>query len=148
MYFSAGGPGALCVAIVNSTFTGNFSSVAAVELYVPSCGALAANDILWGNPSGDIEIHFPDTTYLVNDDLGNLGEAANTQSSNLLSTNPMFNSDFSLCDASPLRDAGGDGSFIFSPGKFDVVGNPRVYGTHPDVGAYEIQDVIFANGVD
>lgn len=142
----------LCLGIVNSTFTANASSVAAVQLETPSCIALAANDIFWGNSNGDVQVLYPAMTYLANDDLGNLDEAANTQASNILSANPLFtaplNSDFSLNDDSLLRDAGNDGSFLFSPGQFDVIGNPRIYGTHPDVGAYEIQDVIFADSFD
>ena len=147
--FAATAPnGAFAAEITNSTFTDNLSSVAAVQLYVPSGNALLANDILWSNYGGDIDIHFPSTTWLLNDDLTSLGEATNTQSYALLSVDPLFNADFSLRDASALRDAGSDGSIVFYPGVSDVVGNSRTYGVYPDIGAYEIQDVIFADDFD
>jgi hypothetical protein len=140
--------GNLCLEVINSTFTSNAASRSAVKLRAPMCQSLLANDILWGNSGGDIDISYPATTILVNDDLGDLAEAAGTQSSALLSIDPMFYPDASLKDLSPLRDAGNDGGFVFSPGPYDVVGNQRVYGSHPDIGAFEIQDVIFAHGFD
>ena len=115
--------------------------------------AILANDILFNNSSGDIYFFFPAMTYLVNDDLGNLNEADNTTASDLISLNPLFNADFSLEDYSLLRDRGSDGDIVFTPGPFDVVGNPRTYyaghpGAHTDIGAYEIQDVIFVHAFD
>jgi hypothetical protein len=138
----------LCMEVVNSTFTQNASSQPGVRISTPACVALVANSIFWGNSGGDINIGIPAMTSMVNDDLGNLDEAANTQAVNLLSINPMFNPDFSLQDTSPLRDAGSTGNIFFSPGNFDVIGSPRIYGTNPDIGAFEIQDVIFASAFD
>jgi len=138
----------LCAAIVNSTFTGNTSSTAAVDVYTPMCLAVVANDIFWGNSGGDVVFDYPQSAYLLNDDLGDLSEAANTQASDLLSVDPLFKPDFSLRDSSPLRDKGNNDGFVFSPGPLDVIGNPRVYGSNPDIGAYEIQDVIFASDFD
>jgi hypothetical protein len=143
--------GGLCTLIVNSTFTANTSPIAGVDVVTPTCLAVAANDIFWGNPHGNIQFDYPQFAYLINDDLGDLSEANGTQASNLLAVNPLFNADFSLQDFSPLRDKGnpGGGGSVFSPGTFDVAGMPRVYHNEvPDIGAFEIQDVIFAGGVD
>lgn len=141
--------GAFCLGIVNSTFMQNASTAPAVRISTPACLALVANSVFWdGNVGGDMQIDSPSMTYMQNDDLGNLAEAANTQATNLLSVDPMFNSDYSLKDYSPLRDAGSNGGVIYSPGEFDVIGNPRTDGANPDIGAFEIQDVIFANTFD
>jgi hypothetical protein len=139
--------GQLCLGAINSSFTRNTSSSAAVGLQAPSCLTLLGNDILWGNNSPtDIEIFYPDNAFLVNDDFGDVSEATGAQVGHLVSVDPLFNSDFSLRDFSPLRDACG-ASFFFSPGEFDVIGNLRAYGI-PDIGAYEIQDVVFASDFD
>ncbi|MET0232137.1 MAG: hypothetical protein ABW186_14480 [Rhodanobacteraceae bacterium] len=135
--------------IVNSTFSGNASSLPALDVYTPNSSAIVANDILWGNTGGDVVFSNPPSSYVLNDDFGDLLEAGGTQSANLVSVDPLFKPDFSLDDLSPLRDKGNTGSAIFSPGLFDVAGLPRVYHNEkPDIGAFEIQDVIFASGVD
>jgi hypothetical protein len=141
--------GSICALIVNSTFTGNAAAVPAVDLQTPMCSLIAASDIFWGNSaSADVYIAYPDSTYTLNDDFGDVADAANTHAANLLSVDPLFNPDYSLRDLSPLRDKGNSGGPIFSPGTFDVVGNARTAGPSPDIGAFEIQDVIFAHGFD
>lgn len=141
--------GSVCTSIVNTTFTANTTSTAGVDVSTQACFALAANDIFWGNGAGgDVQFDNPNNTYLEYSDLGDLAEAQNTQSSNLLSVDPMFLPDYSLHDLSPLRNLGSPGGFVFTPGQYDVVGNPRTYGLYPDIGAYEIQDVIYAGGFD
>jgi hypothetical protein len=40
------------------------------------------------------------------------------------------------------------GGFIFANGDYDAFGNPRIYGANPDIGAFEISDVIFAHAFD
>jgi hypothetical protein len=141
--------GSICTSIVNATFTANTTSTAGIDVSTQMCFALAANDIFWGNGAGgDVQFDNPSNTYVEYSDLGDLAEAQNTQSSNLLSVDPLFLPDYSLHDLSPLRDKGSSGGFVFSPGSFDVVGNPRTYGTNPDIGAFEVQDVIFADGFD
>jgi len=141
--------GSFCALIVNSTFTGNSSSVPAVDVQTSMCSSVVANDIFWGNVgSADAYFAVPDNTYLATDDFGDLADAVNTHAADLLSVDPLFNPDHSLRDLSPLRDKGSDGGSIFSPGAYDVVGNTRTAGAKPDIGAFEIQDVIFAHGFD
>jgi hypothetical protein len=139
--------GSACAEIINTTFTNNMSSTIGVDI-VTQCPTIVANDIFWGNPGGDVFFEYASSSILGNDDFGNLAEAANTQSSNLLSVDPLFNADYSLRDLSPLRNLGDPGGFLFALGQYDVVGNPRIYGARPDIGAFEIQDVIFAHGFD
>jgi len=136
-----------CAEIVNTTFVHNTSAAPAVELN-SSCAAIVANSIFWANTPQDLQIDDVSATVLMRDDLSNLDEATGTQASGLISMDPMFNSDFSLKDLSPLREAGSDGVGFFSPGQYDVRGEQRVYGVHPDLGAFEIQDVISAYGFD
>lgn len=134
------------VEIVNSTFAKNLSSVEGARIFTPMSLAVAANDIFWGSVGGDIFLDNPSSTYLLNDDFGNLTEVANAQADSLLSVDPLLNPDFSIQDPSPVRDKGSAGG-LFSPGAFDVIGNSRVWGRQPDIGAYEFQDLFF-NGFE
>jgi hypothetical protein len=144
--------GSFCVSIVNSTFAGNVSAQPSVYVINPSCLAIAANDIFWGNATSDVVFSNLAGTYLVSDDLSALNDATGTQSFDVLSTNPMFNPDFSLQALSPLRDKGslgGGGVSVFSPGLFDVAGQTRISPAGlPDIGAFENNDVIFMNGFE
>jgi len=143
--------GSLCALIINSTFASNSTAAAAaVDVYASMCIAAAANDIFWDASPAGVKFEYPQWAYLTNDDFYDLSEADNAaQATALLSADPMFiNSDFSLGDMSPLRDLGSPGGFIFAVGPYDVIGNPRTYGAKPDIGAFEIQDVIFAHGFD
>lgn len=142
--------GGVCALIINSTFAGNSSAAAAaLDVYASMCIAIAANDIFWDAAPAGVHFEYPQWTYLGNDDFFDLSEAANAaQTTALLSVDPMFYSDFSLHDLSPLRNLGDPGGFLFALGQYDVIGNPRTYGAKPDIGAFEIQDVIFAHGFD
>jgi hypothetical protein len=142
--------GSLCATLVNSTFAGNLSNLPALYLITPNCSAVAANDIFWANlPGGGIAFANAPGVYLIADDLADLNEATGTQAAGLLSVDPLFDVAFSLQDYSPLRDKGNIGGGVFSPGMFDVGGQPRIYHAElPDIGAFEIQDVIFASSLD
>jgi len=142
--------GAFCTSLVNSTFAGNTSSLPALYVFAPNCATVAANDVFWGSaPGGDVVFENPSFTYLVSDDFADLAETANAQVLDVISVDPQFEADFSLADFSPLRDRGSTGSAFFTPGTFDVGGEPRTYhGELPDIGAFEIQDVILAHDFD
>ncbi len=142
--------GGVCAVITSSTFAGNSSGVAAgLDVYASMCIAVAANDIFWGSPLDAVRFEYPAWTYLANDDLDDLAEAANAaQATGVVSLDPMFYPDFSLHDLSPLRDMGTPGGFIFNLEPYDVAGNPRVYGDNPDIGAFETHDIIFADGFE
>jgi hypothetical protein len=140
--------GSLCVSIVNSTFAGNVSAQPSVYVMNPNCLALAANDIFWGSATSDVVFVNPASTYLLSDDLSSIDDATGTQAFDVVSVDPMFNADFSIEGASPLRDKGnpGGGMALFSPGPFDVTGEARAYPAgFPDIGAFEVGDLIFFN---
>ena len=143
--------GSLCVSIVNSTFAANVSAQPSVYVLNPGCIALAANDIFWGNSTSDVVFANLASTYLLSDDLSAIGDAAGTQAFDVVSVDPMFNADFSIQGFSPLRDKGnpGGGAALFSPGPFDVAGQVRDYPAGlPDIGAFEIADLIFLDDFD
>jgi hypothetical protein len=142
--------GSFCGEVINSTFTDNvaiLASLPAVNIDA-QCSTIVANDIFWGNPNGDVSFSNPQSSFLISDDFGDLSGTANTQATNILSVDPFFVAGYAIHDLSPLRNLGAPGGFVFTPGQYDVIGNPRVYGAYPDIGAYEIQDVIFAHGFD
>jgi hypothetical protein len=142
--------GSFCTLLINSTFTQNASSLSALNVMTPACSAIVANDIFWGNNIGaDVDFADIQDAYLFADDFHDPTEAAGAHTSALLSVDPIFMPDLSLSDFSPLRDRGFSGGAIFDVGAFDVDGRPRsYYGVLPDVGAFEIQDVIFADAFD
>lgn len=136
-----------CMEIINSTFSDNDSTAEGVDVDA-QCPTIVANDIFWRNLSGDLHLAFPQSGILGNVDLGDPTEAANANVSNIVSADPMFEPDYSLHDLSPLRNLGDPGGFLFALGQYDVIGNARTYGARPDIGAFEIQDVIFAHAFD
>jgi hypothetical protein len=70
---------------------------------------------------------------------------------NLFGVDPGFvdaaNGDYHLIGSSPARDAGASAP-PGGVGDFDLDGSPRVFGAAPDIGAYEIGDVIFLQGFE
>lgn len=142
--------GSFCTMIVNSTFASTAASAPALQVSAMNCPAVIANDILWDNPQGgDLVVDAPLNAFLFSMDIERTDQASGTHVTDLYSVDPQLKADFSLADLSPLRDKGNPGTLVFAPGDFDVVGNPRTYhGILPDIGAFEIQDVIFAYDFD
>jgi hypothetical protein len=143
--------GFACALVVNSTFTQNSSSLSTLDVTTtPVCSPIVANDIFWGNAIGaDVTVSNLSDAYFLSDDLESPSEVNGAHLGDLYSTNPIFKSDLSLSDFSPLRDRGYSGGGMFTTGDFDVYGNPRVYhGDAADIGALELQDVIFADNFD
>jgi hypothetical protein len=139
-------PDAICIEIIQSTFVENSTSAWAVtDVSTPSCRLVAANDIFWNPGSEDLHLWTPATAYLTNIDIKTVDDVANAQTSSIVSVSPSFKADFSLSDYSRLRNTGVIGVFAFSNGAYDTFGNPRIDGPYPDIGAFEIQDVIFAD---
>jgi hypothetical protein len=142
----------ICNLIINSTFSGNATSAAALSIsnLGPDCTSLIANSLFWGNTADDAT-SFSALTYLLTDDIANFGGQF-ADSGGVVSIDPLFKDisggDYSLKDDSPLHDLGTQGGFIWGLGEWDVAGNPRIDGKAPDIGAFEIQDVIFANGIE
>jgi hypothetical protein len=144
-----------CVAVFNSTFAWSSGGRPALGIDVADvCTPLIANTLFWGNSGGDLHIgafgQFP--PLLSNDDIGTLDLPPGTPIDGIFSLDPLFvdasGGNYALSDFSLLRDEGSDLGFFGGPGVEDVSGLARTYGAHPDIGAYEIQDVIFASGND
>lgn len=136
-----------CVGVVHSTFSQNTSTSSNVKIFSSTCQTMLVNDIFWANSGGDLELGGA-VASVANINVGDLSDLANATTSNVLSIDPLFNPDFSLSDFSPLRDAGLVGGFLFANGEYDAFGNQRMDGANPDVGAFEISDVIFAHAFD
>ncbi len=140
---------AFCTTIVNSTFAATASSAPALQVSSPNCETVVANDIFWNNPQGgSLVFDAPDHAYLFSDNIADATEAIGTNFDGITSLDPAFEADFSLRDGSPMRNRGNPGGGAFGISSFDVVGQPRVYDLLPDIGAYEIQDVVFAYDFD
>jgi hypothetical protein len=153
-----------CIVITNSTLSGSKSNGAdAVRMKSTNlqCTQLVANSIFWGNQGTNVAVILDsagDSLFETNviEDNGNFGIVVPSGTPTFVDlykdTDPMFTDgpggDYSLRDDSPLRDAGNDLGVFGGPGSTDVLGRQRTYGAHPDIGAYEVQDVIFANGFD
>lgn len=147
-----------CAAILNSTFVGNTGGSRALELRAGmGCTPLIANSLFWGNSSGDLYLSMmsQSSVFLLNDDIHEFGSSTDVTvngQETLMSVNPLFvdasAGNYALSDFSLLHDKGSSLELIGGPGSFDVVGFKRTDGASPDIGAFEIQDVIFANGSD
>jgi hypothetical protein len=144
-----------CVAILNSTIAWNAGGAYALGISAANgCTPLIANTLFWGNSGGDLGIsafgQFP--PLLSNDDIGTFDLPPGTPIDGIFSLDPLFvdasSGNYALSDFSLLRDEGSDLSLVGGPGTEDVSGLARTYGAHPYIGAYEIQDVIFASGND
>jgi hypothetical protein len=142
----------LCDLIINSTFAWGG---AAIQNTGDDCASVIANSIFFG--SGDFYDgpYIKGEAYLFNNDLFNTAGITGTADLHLVenfSADPLFvniwNGDFSLQDGSVIQNRGSPGGFLWGPGEKDVVGGERVVGGNPDVGAFELQDVIFGNGFD
>ena len=152
--------GLLCNWIINSTIAGNSSSLAGLSLQNndPTCPSIVANSVFWDNGdkgTGEHDLKVSSETFLISDDVTvidvDIGPLHPDSAS--FSMDPLFkdssSGDYRVRDDSPLRDRGtSDGGFIWSPGDWDVVGKPRFDNGLADIGAFEVQDVIYAHGFD
>jgi PKD repeat protein len=137
--------------VTNNTITGNsadlnFSFVAGLEidLYNDSEANLYNNIILGNNSSygNDILLGTYSGTSVnafSNDFNPAKVEGSFTNEGNNLNVDPLFVDTeagvFRLQATSPLRDAGDNAAPALPP--TDILGNPRIIGTAPDLGAYE-----------
>lgn len=141
--------------VSGNTFIANTSTGAVGALYVSSYqGKLVVrNNILWNNTGGDLGGLLGLTTLLNNDIGVNVASGMpQADSAGNLSVNPGFAPGFlnlHLAPASPLVNAGVDENISGNDGigDYDLDGNPRWQGAHPDIGAFET-DVLLRNGFD
>lgn len=86
---------------------------------------------------------------LNNNILENGHDHTNITENNTLTADPLFtdaaNNDFTLQSSSPAIDAGTQTGI--TPYALDLAGNPRIYGSEIDLGAYEYQGSGGNNGV-
>jgi len=115
--------------------------------------AQVSNCIFWDNtttggvPTEAITDHFetPISSLVVSNSLGALGfmDSSITSELNNITTNPFFNDavngDFTLMSNSPAIDSGDNGLVTSS---IDLNGNPRIFNTTVDMGAYEYNSTL------
>jgi hypothetical protein len=135
----------------NNTITGNTASDASPLIGFGPSGAgefTVSNNIVWDGGTTDIfnySLNAPNMIFANNDVDGFY--ATPTQSSNDINKDPRFidaaHGNYRLMGNSPARDAG-ENSPPGTTRNVDLDGNPRVVFGTVDMGAYEIQDEIFA----
>jgi hypothetical protein len=107
-----------------------------------------ANNIFWNNGGGDLNVSVQATVYLDHDDIGSrsIGPSVTVVETSSFNTDPQFElpQGFRLKSTSPLRDSGAP-SPIGGTLATDIEGMQRAVFGGVDIGAYEIQDRIFAN---
>jgi hypothetical protein len=145
--------------VAHNTVYGNGCSVAAP----PSCdtGGFARegtargaiyNNAFFGNEGADLRLAGVATTTVAGNNIGTIvGQAPLASYANIDVVDPGFTNptgnppDFRLIDSSLLIDAGTDD---FPIPTFDYDGYPRPQSTGPDIGAFEVQGLRFADGFE
>lgn len=117
--------------------------------YGGSARAAIYNNAFAGNSNGDLDLNGAGGALaeLYNNNLVTLtGVAPALQSGNIAFANPQFvdilNDDFRISYASPLRNAGTE---MFAMLTIDLANRPRVREGQIDIGAYENDEVVFAD---
>jgi len=140
------------VRIENCTIVTNRCAVAggAGGLYVSGSGVTVENTVVWGNvgKTAPVDVKVADgvtATFTRSLALGlpDLASAAVTVD-NCLSVDPKFNAGkkpalpyYSLRRSSPCLNRGAKAAWMEDA--TDLAGNPRLYGSRPDLGCYELQ---------
>ncbi|TXG79446.1 MAG: hypothetical protein E6R11_02815 [Rhodocyclaceae bacterium] len=146
--------------VLNNTIFSNITDSASAPggVLVQGSGSFdVANNIIWNNaPPGGADFRGNAPHGRRNNDIGFIASATPPDYvTDELSVDPMFASctlfcvDLDLDPASPLVDAGNDEAWAdFNPGELDLLYRPRFAGAHVDIGAYENNDLLFADGFD
>lgn len=131
----------------NNTVSGSISTDYAVALRGFGTWS-AANNILWGNPNSDLLLGQHVSLY--NNDIGTY-QGTPEQLADGVSVDPQFvddvGGDYRLRGNSPLVNQGFNTPYG-GIGTYDAGGEARVAFGIVDLGAYELHDVLFANGFD
>lgn len=146
----------------NNTVTFNTSGATYATVFInPPTGATfsVANNIVWGNFGGDdVRVTIPGSfasgpSTLANNDIGTLSGINITETDDV-NVDPRFigTGSYALASDSPLIDAGMNAA-PGGTGTYDLMGLARIVAIRSDtpvvdVGAYELQDVIFKDGYD
>lgn len=138
------------VAIQHTTVTGNPGSGVCIGDPIAdsdeSFGVWLDNNILYGNALS-LEINqtseYAIRNNVIDGFLAEFGAADPGASHDNIPDDPRFldaaGGDFRLGNGSPAINSGGTTTFMGLP-QFDIVGNPRLVGPRPDMGAYESND--------
>ncbi len=141
----------------NNTATGNMTGdsngTETGGIHITGAGIWSVtNNITWGNSGHDLHLG-PNIYYLHNNDIGSSTGGTPFSTGNNLAVDPGFvdtNGNYRLRGDSPLVNAGLN-SAPGGIGTYDIGGAPGtnrlVFGT-VDIGAYELQDRIFADSFD
>lgn len=158
-----------CALLINSRndtpstvrFGGNTVAFNSCNLGVPLCDSRGArftgpqNVVIYNNlfafhSGGDISLQNPSVEAdLYYNNFNALIGSADIEVGTVNVTNPEFvdalAEDFRLQPTSPLRNIG---NAPFPLPSVDLDGKPRIVGSAPDLGAYEVPDTLFADGFD
>jgi GH25 family lysozyme M1 (1,4-beta-N-acetylmuramidase) len=130
--------------VANNTLVSNLGSAA---LQIVNSGPAIENNILYSNTSGiksDTTLGIIKRNCFYNN--GVLSDGQLLPGAEDIIASPCFVSGTHLSTWSPCIDAGDDS--IVLPNWTDMDGNPRTYGPHVDIGAYECQADHVYRGVD
>lgn len=102
------------------------------------------NSIVWNNtPNGQI-INENSTNFVVRDNIISGGYDSQDEINHIYNLNPVFISettgDYRIANGSPAQGKG-ELSIVPASLKIDLIGNQRVLGQKPDLGAYEFEGV-------
>ena len=142
--------GTLHADVLNNTLAGNHTGFIASAAAGAHIDGVLANTVVADNGTRGVVIaaaiagDFANEYNLV---FGN-GSDEFTPGAGTVFADPHFVStqDFHLRSSSPARDAGN--TALAAGISVDLDGAPRVFGPAVDIGAWEVGDLIFANGVD
>ena len=145
--------------ITNCTFGGNSANYDGGAIYCDSsCSPVLNNCILWNDSAGSSgsEVYIWDSgssctlNYCCVDNTGYGGQTGNITENNCIHSDPKFAcveaGVLRLKHDSPCIDAG-DSSLIPAGVTTDIMGCSRIVGSSVDIGAYEVQGIIYVDGV-
>ena len=143
--------------LINVTIAGNFASEYADGVANFSSTPIFQNCIIWGN--GNYGVYNQDSspayTYCLVQEENNLQGAGNINAEGIAEgavfvnivnasiSNPTTNGNYQLKSGSPCINTG---SNSFNSSTTDLAGNPRIYHTTIDMGAYEYTGTVGING--
>jgi len=136
--------------VTNCTFSGNRAGESGGAVYCYQSSATLNNSILWGNTasiSGDEVWGQCTLNYCCVDSTGLSG---NITENNCIHSDPKFACAeagvLRLKHDSPCIDAG-DSSLVPAGVTTDIMGCHRVVGSAVDIGAYEVQGIVYVDGI-
>lgn len=135
--------------LTNCTFSANYSTTAAaIYSYAATADIIIRNSIIWGNAvvRGNLDILTEASSFAVSISNSDIQSYAGGTDGNI-NRDPLFvngpkagnnevEGDLSLQAGSPAINAGNN---AFNSQSTDIAGNPRVFGSAIDMGAYELQ---------